>query len=112
MAATVVIVADNEFIASRLLANVSVLQQHQFLRTTLAEINALRETCGSCSGKKTKAEEDIRAKWQAIRRYLVGLSEPQRNEMKQLAKVKPNQRVRISYLVGSGSNTSMQSKDF
>jgi hypothetical protein len=88
------------------------LQQHQFLRTTLAEINALVATCGTCTGKTTVAEENIRKKWNSVRKYLVELPEDQRQVIKDLAKIKPNQRVRISFTNGSGAATDIQKRFF
>lgn len=109
---TVTLVADNEFIESRLVANVMILQRHPALQKLVSEIAALRAECGSCSGKKAAANEQIRKKWNEMRIYLTGLPATQRDEIKTAAKIKPNQRVRISYLVGSGTNTHALTKDF
>lgn len=111
-APTVILTADNEFLANRLLANASVLSRFQYLRTTLADINNLRATCGTCSGKKSQAEQDIRKKWSDIRQYLLTLSAEDRQFIKDQAQIKPNQRVRISYQVGSGASSRFAKEFF
>lgn len=112
MSTQVIITADTEFLSQRLLANAEVLSKYQFLRQTLAKINDLRATCGTCTGKKTAAESEIQTLWNDIRSYLLGLPEADRDFIRAKAQIKPNQRVRIAYLVGSGTTSKIERKFF
>lgn len=100
------IIADNQFIESKILASNAILDKIPDLRPKKQRIRELKRVCRTCSGKGPQAKRELENLWMEVRKRLASLSEQQRQFVRDTAA--GGQRIRISYREFSGKDTQIK----